>query len=58
MVWVSGFGEVPSDRLGVSCGEGCNEVSRRTLPSRVLSADERMKRMDPLDMIAVVFSEV
>ena len=31
---------------------------RLTLPSRVLSAEERMKRMDPLDIIAVVCSEV
>jgi hypothetical protein len=28
---------------------------RLTLPSRVLSADERMKRMDPLDIFVVVW---
>jgi hypothetical protein len=51
VVWVSGFGEVPSDWLLVSLERGFMEWVH-TLPSRVLSAEERMNRTDPFDIVA------
>lgn len=52
VVWVSGFGEVPSDWLLISLKTWVGGLGL-TLPLRVLSAEERMNRTDPLDILAV-----
>ena len=55
MVWVSGLGEVPSDGLRVSPVTWVGRVGPGlTLPSSVLSAEERMNRTDPFDIVACV----
>lgn len=57
VVRVGSLGEVPTDRL--SCQYTARGKLRRlskkkpTRPSRVLSADERMNRMEPLDIVDV-----
>ena len=54
VVWMGSFGEVPSNWLWFVSHlihEALVEYGPLTLPSRVLSADERMNRIDPLDIV-------